>query len=246
MSHRYGERLPPRPRGPRKPSSLGASDAHSADRTDNAPAIPTESDTTRERTTAVLTEAGSSHTEVLKSALPLPSPDDMSTWSLAQARTHLEEVVIQKRKATGQAREDLETQRLSLIERVTRLERAEQKKRDAAKRSEILHFRLAYGETVKGTNLYNYAVVIGRDVAPPPPDPIEKSWRKTRFGPNTRRSGPDDAPRKVKKNDEEEEENPEEELYSKRWKLKVGCRWKVFKWCSKADIGAEKTWARGG
>ena len=36
-----------------------------------------------------------------------------------------------------------------------------------------------------------------------------------------------ELPMKVKKKgDEEEEESPEEELHSKRWKLKVGSYWK--------------------
>jgi hypothetical protein len=53
----------------------------------------------------------------------------------------------------------------------------------------------------------------------PPPDPIAKPWRKKRFRPNTRRSRPENAPRKMK--EVEEEEKNLEELHSKRWKLKV-------------------------
>jgi hypothetical protein len=75
---------------------------------------------------------------------------------------------------------------------------------------------------VKMLILFYCSVIIGRDVVPPPPDAVEKPWRRKWFGPNTRRSGPEDVRRRVKEG-AKEEKDPEEELHSKRWKLKVGC-----------------------
>jgi len=75
------------------------------------------------------------------------------------------------------------------------------------------------------TDPVRYPVVIGRDVAAPPPDRIEKPWRKKRFGRNSRRSGPVEPPMKVKNDDQDEEDNPDEELHNKRWKLRVGSCW---------------------
>jgi hypothetical protein len=92
--------------------------------------------------------------EASNRSLPLPSPEDMNSCTLAQARAHLREVVIKKGHVTGQAKEDLEARRLSLSEHVTRLERAESKKKDAARRGEIFHLRLCYiNVIVKNTKL---------------------------------------------------------------------------------------------
>jgi hypothetical protein len=116
----------------------------SNDQEENALATSAESGITTENTTATIQKVRSSLTEASNKSLPLPSPEDMNSCTLAQARVHLREVVIEKGKATGQAKEDLETRKLSLIEHIARLQRAELKKRDAARRGEVFHLKLCY------------------------------------------------------------------------------------------------------
>jgi hypothetical protein len=137
MSHRYGERLLSRPQGPPKPSSPSASGALSDDQAEQAPTAQAENVTAMGNATNIIADTENNRTDASDSALQVPSPEEMDPWTLTQLRAHLEEVVVQKRAASGQAKEDLENQRLSLIERITRLERAEEKKRDAARRGEI-------------------------------------------------------------------------------------------------------------
>jgi hypothetical protein len=154
MSHRYGERFPARSEGHSKPSLLSASFIHSNDQEANALATSAGSDITTENATATIPKVRSSLKEASNRSRPLPSPEDMNSCTLAQARAHLREVVIEKGKATGQAKEDLETRRFSLSEHITRLERAESKKRDAARRGEVFHLRLCYVDVVvKNTKL---------------------------------------------------------------------------------------------
>jgi hypothetical protein len=240
MSHRYGERLS-RSQGPPKSSSPSVSGAFSDSQLEDAPIAQAENVTTIGNATNVIADTENHRIDAPKSTLPFPSPDELDSWTLNQLRAQMEEVVVQKRIASGQARKDLENRRLSLIERITRMERAEKKKKDGARRGEISFLKNSLIQNSNTIDNFCLTVVIGRDVAPPPPDPIEKPWRKKRFGPNTRRSGPVEPPRKVKE-DEEEEDNPDEELRSKRWKLKVGSCWR---WVANADFGIEETCSVG-
>lgn len=137
MSHRYGERQPLRSQEYPKSSPQTEAGAFSEDQVEGAHATPVKSDIVAEKTTDVITDAESSYKGPLGSVTRVPSLDDINSWTLAQLRTQLEELFIEKRKATGQARGDLEARRLSLIELITRIERAEEKRRDAARRGEV-------------------------------------------------------------------------------------------------------------
>jgi hypothetical protein len=136
MSHCFGERLLPRSQGPPKPSLPSASDALSDRQAEEAPTAQGENVTAMGIAVDVIAHVENYRTDPSNSALPLPSSDEMDSWTLAQLKDHLGEVVAQKRAVSGRARQNLETQRLSLIERVTRRERAEEKKRDTARRGE--------------------------------------------------------------------------------------------------------------
>lgn len=137
MSHSFGERLLPPSQDPPEPSLPSASGALSERQAKEAPAIQGKNVTAMGNAADVIADVENYHTDASYSALPLLSSDKMDTWTLTQLKDHLEEVVVQKRAASGRARQNLEIQRLSLIERVTRLERAEEKKRDTARRGEI-------------------------------------------------------------------------------------------------------------
>ena len=142
MSHRYGERLPRASQGYLKSSPAGVSGVLSCDHSKDAPATQVKTGNTVGENTNGIMGSQSSHTEALKGGRELPSPNDMNCWTLMQSRANLEDVVIEKRNVSGQARADLETRRLSLIEQITKLERAELKKRDAARRSNVSRSRL--------------------------------------------------------------------------------------------------------
>lgn len=130
--------LLPRSQGPSKPSSLSASGALSDGQAEEAPTAQAENVTAMGNTIDVIANTENNRTDAPSGgALQVPSAEDMDSWTLAQLRTHLEEAVVQKRIASGHARNDLETWRLFLIERITRLERAEEKKRDAARRGAL-------------------------------------------------------------------------------------------------------------
>jgi hypothetical protein len=89
-------------------------------------------------TTGLIADAENNHVETSGGVISAPEPDEMDSWTLPQLRVRLKIVVIEKRAASGQESEDLEVERLALIERVTLAERAEEKRRDAAKRGKIL------------------------------------------------------------------------------------------------------------
>jgi hypothetical protein len=85
-----------------------------------------------------IADAENNHVEASGSVISAPEPDEMDSWTLPQLKVLLKNVVIEKRAASGREREDLEIERLALIELVTLAERAEEKRRDAAKRGNIL------------------------------------------------------------------------------------------------------------
>lgn len=142
MSHRYGERLPPRSQGPLRPSSLSASVDRSGGNAEDADTMQAENDISTKNAIGIITDTGNNRKDASNISLLIPHAIEIDSWTLAQLKGHLEEVVIQKRIASGQARENLETRRLSLIERVTRIERAEERKRDAARRGEMLFLEI--------------------------------------------------------------------------------------------------------
>jgi hypothetical protein len=140
MSHRYGERLPTRSQGLAKRSPQCASSVYSHGQAEDAPTAQVKSGKSAINTTDGSTESQNSHKEAFKGSPANPSLDDMNSWTLTQLRAHLQDVVIDKQKATGQARVGLETRRISLIERITKMERAELMKKDTAKRGARTHY----------------------------------------------------------------------------------------------------------
>jgi hypothetical protein len=137
MSYRYGDRLLPCSQGPPNPPSPSASVTLSNRQIEDASTAQDANNLTTESTIGADGDIENSPTDAPKRALPLPSLDQMESWTLAQLKGHLEEVVMHRRIVSSQERNVLETRRLSLVERVTRLERAEAKERDAARRGEI-------------------------------------------------------------------------------------------------------------
>lgn len=147
MSHRYGEKLLPRSQRSPKPSSPNTSGALPEDQAPEIPTTHAENITAIGNAAGVIADAENNCIDASDSALQVPSSEEMDSWTLAQLRAHLGEIVVQKQIASGQARNDLEAQRLSLIERVTRLERAEERKRDAARRGEMSFLKSFFNQS---------------------------------------------------------------------------------------------------
>lgn len=141
MSHRYGERLLPHSQGHPNPSLPSASCILSCDPAKDAPTGQTDSVSVTKIGIDSIKDYERGYTEAWKGALQPPTPQEMSSWTLIQFRAHLEDLVMQKRQVSGQARADLESRRLSMIDRITRIERAEMKKRDTARKGAATHSR---------------------------------------------------------------------------------------------------------
>ncbi len=146
MSHRYGERHPSLPKVLQKHVSPDANHTSSGDQTENRPVAPPNSEIIKDGAANVIIGDEQSRRGLLDSTLPPPSSGDLDSWTLAKLRADLGETVIGKREANWQARENLETRRLSLIDRITRIERAEQKQMDAARRGKLCPYMSSYDD----------------------------------------------------------------------------------------------------
>lgn len=103
----------------------------------SAPDMQEENGVVTPNTTKPVADAENTQTESSNITLPDSEPNNMKSWTLAQLRSELARVVVQKQAASGQERAILEIRRLALIDRVSITERTEEKKRDASRRGTI-------------------------------------------------------------------------------------------------------------